>query len=131
MCNQLDKSEEIKDKVEQNKLVQFFELPVPVPVPVPEYHFDDMDFDMGGPGFDESYDESDADGEFDDGEPDFTMPRDHFTDSAPAFSSDPFANYIRVVHSNGIHHIAMASCECHGQDILPLDLFAAQCYRQA
>ncbi|KAF8799827.1 hypothetical protein BYT27DRAFT_7016783, partial [Phlegmacium glaucopus] len=35
-------------------------------------------------------------------------------------------SYLRVVHSNGLHHIAMISCECRGHDVLPLDLFAAQ-----
>lgn len=34
--------------------------------------------------------------------------------------------YVRVVHTNGIHHIAMLSCECKGQDILPSDLVAAR-----
>jgi hypothetical protein len=34
--------------------------------------------------------------------------------------------YLRVVHSNGLHHIAMVSCHCRGDDVLPLDLFAAQ-----
>jgi CxC2 like cysteine cluster associated with KDZ transposases len=33
--------------------------------------------------------------------------------------------YLRVVHSNGLHHIAMVSCHCRGDDELPLDLFAA------
>lgn len=34
--------------------------------------------------------------------------------------------YIRVVHTNGIHNIAMISCECRGHDILPYDLLAAR-----
>ncbi|KAF8799489.1 hypothetical protein BYT27DRAFT_7227805 [Phlegmacium glaucopus] len=34
--------------------------------------------------------------------------------------------YIRIVHSNGLHHIAMTSCQCQGDDVLPLDLFAAR-----
>jgi hypothetical protein len=32
--------------------------------------------------------------------------------------------YIRVVHMNGIHNIAMISCECQGPDHLPSDLLA-------
>jgi hypothetical protein len=32
--------------------------------------------------------------------------------------------YIRVVHTNGIHNIAMVSCECRGHDVLPCDLLA-------
>ena len=34
--------------------------------------------------------------------------------------------YVRVVHTNGIHNIAMISCECHGHDMLPCDLIAAR-----
>lgn len=34
--------------------------------------------------------------------------------------------YIRVVHTNGIHNIAMISCECQGPDVLPCDLIAAR-----
>jgi CxC2 like cysteine cluster associated with KDZ transposases len=34
--------------------------------------------------------------------------------------------YVRVVHSNGIHNIAMISCECRGHDVLPSDLVAAR-----
>lgn len=34
--------------------------------------------------------------------------------------------YVRVVHTNGIHIIAMISCECQGHDSLPSDLVAAR-----
>jgi hypothetical protein len=34
--------------------------------------------------------------------------------------------YVRVVHVNGIHHLALVTCECHGQGILPLDLMACR-----
>lgn len=34
--------------------------------------------------------------------------------------------YVRVVHTNGIHSIAMISCECRGHDVLPSDLIAAR-----
>lgn len=33
--------------------------------------------------------------------------------------------YVRIVHTNGIHHLAMVTCECHGHDNIPLDLIAA------
>jgi len=36
------------------------------------------------------------------------------------------ASYLRVVHTNGIHDIAMVSCECCGSDNLPSDLLAAR-----
>ena len=34
--------------------------------------------------------------------------------------------YVRVVHTNGIHNIAMISCECQGHDEFPRDLLAAR-----
>lgn len=34
--------------------------------------------------------------------------------------------YVRVVHTNGIHDIAMISCSCQGQDVLAKDLLAAR-----
>ena len=34
--------------------------------------------------------------------------------------------YVRVVHTNGLHNIAMISCECRGHDLLPNDLIAAR-----
>jgi hypothetical protein len=35
-------------------------------------------------------------------------------------------SYVRVVHTNGIHHIAMITCECEGPGHLPNDLLAAR-----
>ena len=35
-------------------------------------------------------------------------------------------NYIRVVHSNGVHYIPLVSCHCRNVDGPHLDLFAAQ-----
>lgn len=32
--------------------------------------------------------------------------------------------YVKIVHTNGIHHLAMVSCVCHGPDLLPMDLIA-------
>ena len=34
--------------------------------------------------------------------------------------------YVRVLHTNGIHHIGMVTCSCHGQDKIPLDLVACR-----
>ena len=40
-------------------------------------------------------------------------------------SRDAFDNsYVRIVHTNGIHHLALVSCQCCGPDFLPLDLIA-------
>jgi hypothetical protein len=42
-------------------------------------------------------------------------------------SALPFiGTYLRVVHSNGIHDIAMVSCECRGHNMLHCDLLAAR-----
>jgi hypothetical protein len=34
--------------------------------------------------------------------------------------------YVRVLHTNGIHHIGLVTCSCHGQDTTALDLFACR-----
>jgi len=33
--------------------------------------------------------------------------------------------YVRVIHSNGVHHIGLVSCSCQGSDRLPFDLMHA------
>ena len=41
--------------------------------------------------------------------------------------ADAFNNgYVWIVHSNGIHHLAMVSCTCHGTWLLPMDLVACR-----
>ena len=41
-------------------------------------------------------------------------------------TSDALNNsYIRVVHTNGIHHLAMVTCQCQGEHRIPLDLVAS------
>jgi len=40
---------------------------------------------------------------------------------------DAFQNsYVRVVHTNGLHHLAMVSCPCRGAEFLPRDLIASR-----
>jgi hypothetical protein len=42
-------------------------------------------------------------------------------------SADGLNNaYVRVIHTNGIHHIGMVTCTCGGHDKIPLDLFASR-----
>lgn len=44
--------------------------------------------------------------------------------SAPA--TDMFNNaYIRIVHTNGIHHIPMLACSCHGERQTAFDIIAS------
>jgi hypothetical protein len=33
--------------------------------------------------------------------------------------------YVRVIHSNGVHHLGLVSCNCEGSDLLPGDLMHA------
>jgi CxC2 like cysteine cluster associated with KDZ transposases len=43
--------------------------------------------------------------------------------AAAAPTADALNNsYIRVVHTNGIHHLAMVTCQCQGEHRIPLDL---------
>ena len=120
-CNQLKSDEEKKDSIEQDHLCKTFERPEQVPVPMLDYDFDDTSNDIN---------ESDIEDESDDND-DFEEDNVYLMNllnagASPAFISNYMANYIRVVHSNGLHHIVMVSCKCHGSDILPIDLFTAQ-----
>lgn len=36
--------------------------------------------------------------------------------------------YVRVIHTNGIHHIGMVTCSCRGHNKLPLDLIACRLF---
>ena len=41
-------------------------------------------------------------------------------------TNDLFNNsYVQIVHTNGLHHLAMVSCQCRGADLLPLDLIVS------
>ncbi|KAF9541075.1 hypothetical protein CPC08DRAFT_650715, partial [Agrocybe pediades] len=57
-----------------------------------------------------------------------TAPRpfdDNHVDDTP--KTDMLLNsYVRVVHSTGIHHIALVMCSCHGEDSVPVDLLASK-----
>lgn len=35
-------------------------------------------------------------------------------------------SYVRLVHTNGVHHLAMVTCTCQGPETLPLDLVACR-----
>jgi hypothetical protein len=50
---------------------------------------------------------------------------DNGPDSPP--TADGLNNgYVRVVHTNGIHHIGLVYCSCNGHDKIVLDLFASR-----
>lgn len=45
----------------------------------------------------------------------------------PLPRTDAFQNaYVRIVHTNGIHYLALVACQCHGNSQLPLDLIACR-----
>lgn len=133
-CDILDAGEAANDKTEQDHLRRYLQMPAPAPVPI-QYpnldEFDDRDFDMEGDSFSMESDD-DYDGEdFGDGDEEMNEePEDNNTSAGAggeaSLASATLGSLHRVVHTNGIHHIHMVSCQCHGEDVLPLDLFAAQ-----
>jgi hypothetical protein len=79
----------------------------------------------------EDYTEADDDTLVADSDADITLPQylperiDGDAQEMP--HRDAFNNaYIRVVHTNGLHHLAMVSCRCRGTDLLPRDLIASR-----
>ena len=48
-------------------------------------------------------------------------------ESCPRPKEDGLNNiYVRVLHTNGIHHIGLVACSCHGPDTIVLYLFACR-----
>ena len=63
--------------------------------------------------------------------PNHTLLNDFIADNGlgSSFSGPPrpvMGTYVRIVHTNGIHNIAMVTCDCHGDDVLPCDLLASR-----
>jgi len=59
--------------------------------------------------------------------PDTSVPNwsEHHISAAP--KQDTLNNqYVRVVHTNGLHHIALVSCACQGHENITMDLIYAQ-----
>lgn len=129
-CNMLDDAEIVNDSKEQDMLRRLVLSKVPdtEPEPGPEVeHYEefegrDLEDDM-------IYEEGEDLGDGDEEEINA-----YFEDVVagtgagvdPAIAALTVGSLHRVVHTNGVHHIAMVSCQCQGSDILPLDLFAAQ-----
>ena len=134
-CNLLDSAEEKKDDIEQEHLRRFNPVPAAILVPVPDMdqYFNDMDLDidldmdtdmdMKGLDDDDLYDDLYDGGDEEIGDTGtFTGPGE-IPEPDPAFQP---GTQVRVVHSNGLHSIQMVNCRCRGEDVVPLDLFAAQ-----
>jgi KDZ transposase family protein len=130
-CDHLENSEITKDNLEQVQLRQSMlqQNPVPVrmPGPDPEQYFEEGDIDNGdhSMGEEDLNDENDIEEEVESINP-YLSTEGAGAGSTSAFSPDSLGSYIRVVHSNGVHYIAMIGCQCRGEDSLPLDLIAAQ-----
>lgn len=148
--NLLDSAEKTNDSNEQDMLRRLASSSVPrpesAPVPAPDiYDIGDPDFDMDGDIDlakklleDEGEDLGDGDEELDELDDDNPYVENagtgtgvDFNEGAgtgvdPAVAAATFDTLTRVVHTNGIHHIPMVRCTCHGDDVLPLDLFASQ-----
>lgn len=83
---------------------------------------DNMEADDMGDMDDDRFDIGEGDDELE-MEDDAGTFADFCENSDPAFLAGSKA---RVVHSNGLHYILMVTCRCRGEDVVPLDLFAAQ-----
>lgn len=124
--NLLDSAETTKDSEEQKELRESLNAFAPVlpdltPDPDPVPYTDDFDMDSPIDDFDHFEDEGE-----DLGDGDEDLEKDAFPNADPALAAATVGTLHRVVHINGLHNIAMVSCECQGTDNLPLDLFAAQ-----
>jgi len=123
----LDSAELSKDKIEQDELCRFVSSPDPEPAFDPNHYWeeenDDIEFDMEGEAIleDDLDDEKEEDfgGGEEEGSPDFEG-------VDPAVAALSLGDRHRVVHTNGLHHISMVSCQCRGEEVLPLDLIASQ-----
>ena len=60
--------------------------------------------------------------------PDYNAPEYHIPEDAPptqAPRKDMFQNqYVRIMHTSGLHHLAMLACNCHGHEQTIADLVA-------
>lgn len=135
----LEAAEITKDGNEQEQLRRLRPVPIPGPGPGPEQYFNphDLDVDVEKGDRDETDDLNDDDDEmFDDDELNDSNPHIPATGTGaednlgtgvdPAWATATLGAYRRIVHTNGLHQLPMVSCQCHGEDHLPLDLFAAQ-----
>ena len=130
-CSILDSAEMTHDLNEQVHLRE----PNPAPHTTQEREeyveeFSDEDFNMDvdlnfeNNDSDDGEDLGDGDEELEDN-PAFNN-SDNLSGADPALAASTIGSLHRVVHTNGLHHIAMVSCQCHGDNVLPLDLMAAQ-----
>jgi hypothetical protein len=129
LCDFLETTENTKDHAEEEqlrKLMQECKQGPLGPVPVKEPYFDDY-FDMedegetveGGGEDNDDAEESDRDEAVES-----RIENPYLDNDTPACGIP--GTYVRVVHCNGLHHIAMISCTCRGGDDPSLDLIAAQ-----
>ena len=131
--NLWESAEAVNDNIEQENLRLSIPVPVPVPGPGPDLYFENHDIEVDieneediddlNDEVEELFDEDDTGLE---GDPGPGVMPDLGPEIDPAFAAATLGAYHQVVHSNGIHHIHMVSCQCRGEDSLALDLFGAQ-----
>lgn len=129
-CNFLEQAERSKDTGEQQRLLQDQQMTKePEPEPEPDHDYEKFN--------NEETEEGENDVNDDEEDTEDTEEPEEFENTNPYLpgwgadagpgpgpgSAMP-GSYVRVVHSNGLHHIAMVSCLCGGEDVLPLDLVA-------
>lgn len=124
----LNSAELANDSIEQTELRRVRNTPGPS-IPRPDA---DITSSEREPEFEAPWELNEDDIEGDDlGDGDEILEEDmsYFSNAGdsidPALASATLGTRHRVVHTNGIHHITMVSCQCHGEDVLPLDLFAS------
>lgn len=127
-CSMLEMGEEIKDRDEQEILsrTKTTAVPVPMPDPMPDPESDPY-FEEGDINIGDSREEEDDLYADDDCEGSDELEENPYLNNAGAgpAGAGP-ATDVRVIHTNGLHHIAMVSCQCRGQEFLPLDLVASK-----
>jgi hypothetical protein len=128
-CDMLDSAETRKDQTEEDELRRFVSAPEKNPEPGQDHNpfweeDDDIEFDMEGEAILEDDLDDEKEEDIEEGEeqgfPDFDV-----AGVDPAVAALSLGTRHRVVHTNGLHHISMVSCQCKGEEVLPRDLIAA------
>lgn len=130
-CTLLDSAESVSDRDEQELLRGEMTIgPVP-DIPRPEDEDEVMDMlqdEFGMEIEDDDEDDDIGDDEIDEDENETGRNADPGLNTDPALAAATILSPHRVVHTNGIHSIALVSCQCRGEEILPLDLVASQLF---
>jgi hypothetical protein len=129
----LDSAEETNDRIEQDQLQSYIHTPLTETNPGPSRYAEDLedeDIDMEGDGPMDGNEEDDEGNDLGDGDEELEDDDMEFMSAGAGAGADPdiaattIGSLHRFVHTNGLHHMAMISCQCKGEEVLALDLFA-------